>query len=117
MAKTSRGSADTYNKAVHQVSTLPHYDDTALVQHRRARQDQRGHKRGVTAERRNIREGVVTGDAMFTQGQTTPLVVQDKQGAHLPVRTNHQPTLHRDMQDVHLEAFPRRPRDARKDHG
>ena len=106
--KTLRGSADAGAMAVHLVSAVLHADGTVVAQTRVPDKTNEIKSVRPLLDGRQVQGAVITGDAIFTQHEIAKYIVEEKQADYLFVVKDNQPTLRKDIESLHLEAFPPR---------
>jgi len=104
--KTLRGSRDGDKKAVHLLSAVVHESGTVVAQ---VPVDRKTNEitcaRPLLAEL-DIKDSVVTADALLAQKAIARYVVEDKEADYLFTVKDNQPTLKRNIESLGLEAFP-----------
>lgn len=105
--KTLCGSKDGNDrKAFHLVSAVLHDSGIVIAQERVP--DKTNEIKSVEPlfQNLNIEGRVVTADALLTQREIARHLVEDKHAHYLFTVKDNQPTLRKDIEDLHLEDFP-----------
>ncbi len=104
--KTIRGSRDGATPAVHVVEAVVHGEGYVVSQTRVADKTNEIKSVAPLLAAVNVEGAVITGDAMFTQKEIATYLVEEKKADFLFTVKDNQPTLKRDIEDLHLESFP-----------
>lgn len=103
--KTLRGSADGAAKAVHLLAALSH--DEAVVTAQIAVPDKTNEIPCAKAllDPLDLKDAVITADALHTQRETARYLVEDKEADYLFTVKENQPTLYRELARLPQRAF------------
>ncbi len=104
--KTVRGSHDGTAAPVHLVGAVAHEAGVVVAQTRVAAKSNEITSVAPLLESLDVAGCVVTGDAIFAQQDIARYLVEQKSADYLFTVKDNQPTLRRDIEDLHLEAFP-----------
>jgi len=111
--KSLRGSRDGEKKALHLLSAIVHDSGVVIAQTPVADKTNEITRVEPPLRPLDLKGCVVTADALHTQQATARHVVEDKQADYLLTVKENQPTLHDDIEQLHMEAFPPSGRDRR----
>ena len=104
--KTLRGGHERNQKPPHLLSAILHQPALVLMQTDVDEKSNEIPKLSQMLEPLPLKGAVVTADAMHTQEQTARFIVENKQADYLLTVKDNQPTLRKDIADLHLDAFP-----------
>ncbi len=104
--KTLRGAHDAGKRPPHLLSAILHQQAVVVAQVAVEEKTNEIPKMPELLDPLPLQGAVVTADALHTQHKTARYLVQDKQADYLLIVKDNQPTLHKDIADLNLGAFP-----------
>jgi hypothetical protein len=104
--KTVRGSRDGDKSPIHLLSAIVHGRGTVIAQVAVDCKTNEITRVGALFKDVDLREAVVTSDALLTQDKIAHHLVKEKGADYVFTVKDNQPTLRQDIQDLQMEAFP-----------
>lgn len=104
--KVVRGSDDGDSPATQLLSAFSHQEGAVLAQQRIDEKTNEIPSIKPLLANLDLKNAVITADAMHTQKETARYIVEEKEADYLFTAKDNQPTLRADIELLNLEAFP-----------
>lgn len=112
--KTLRGSGGTGGHQIQLIAALLHREKLVIAQKEVHPSTNEQKTLRPLLEKMNIAGRIITADAAHTQEENDPFIVKEKRADYLFIVKDNQPSLKREIDDLHLEAFPPSGQNTRK---